>query len=191
MLLVVDNGSIYTEQLIRFLSKQKVEYEIRDIGKTSINDWTAALTEKYLTRFNSFILTGRKQNNRVMNKVNTEIIKHVISEKKQLLGICYGAEILNTAQSGTIKRHNERVYGEETVNVEKKNNICKNEISVFESHRWEISQLGKDLHCLASSKSCKYEIIKHNEHDIFGTQFHPEMTKDGQSLIESFLKIIH
>ena len=72
MLLIVDNGSIYTEQLIRFLSKQKVEYEIRDIGKTSINDWTAALTEKYLTRFNSFILTGRKQNNRVMNKVNTE-----------------------------------------------------------------------------------------------------------------------
>ena len=64
-------------------------------------------------------------------------------------------------------------------------------INVFESHRWEISQLGKELHCLASSKSCKYEIIKHDKHDIFGTQFHPEMSKDGQLLIESFLKIIH
>ena len=84
MLAVIDNGSIYTEQLIRFLSKQNVEYEICDIGKTSINDWTATLTEKYLTRFDSFILTGRKENNRVMNKVNTEIIKHTISQKKKI-----------------------------------------------------------------------------------------------------------
>tara|TARA_B100000029_G_C17293079_1_gene857734 strand:- start:189 stop:764 length:576 start_codon:yes stop_codon:yes gene_type:complete len=190
MILVVDNGSIYTAQLTNFLSEQKTEFEICDVGKTSINDWSASFTEKYLTRFGSFILTGRKENNRVMNKVNTEIIKHAISQKKQLLGICYGAEILNTSQSGTIKRHSERVYGDEVVNVEKQNKICKNEISVFESHRWEISQLGKDLHCLASSKSCKYEVIKHNEYDIFGTQFHPEMTKDGQSLIESFLNII-
>ena len=126
-----------------------------------------------------------------MNKVNSEIIKHVISEKNSLLGICYGAEILNQTQGGTIRPHKSRVLGEETVVVEKKNEICHDKISVFESHRWEISQLGKELHCLASSKSCKYEIIKHDKHDIFGTQFHPEMSKDGQLLIESFLKIIH
>ena len=126
-----------------------------------------------------------------MNKVNSEIIKHAISEKNSLLGICYGAEILNQTQGGTIRPHNSRVLGEETVIVEKKNEICHDKINVFESHRWEISQLGKELHCLASSKSCKYEIIKHDNHAIFGTQFHPEMSNDGQLLIESFLKIIH
>ena len=95
MLLVVDNGSIYTEHLIDFLSKQKAEYEIRIVGETSVRDWAEASTEKSLQRFDSFILTGRKENNRIMNKVNSEIIKHAISEKNSLLGICYGAEILN------------------------------------------------------------------------------------------------
>ena len=191
MLLVVDNGSIYTERLIDFLSKQEAEHEIRDIGGTSVSDWDKPSTERYLQRFDSFILTGRKENNRIMNRVNSEIIKHAISEKKSLLGICYGAEILNQTQGGTIKPRNNRVLGEETVVVEKKNEICQDEINVFESHKWEISQLGNELQCLASSKSCKYEVIKHNEHNIFGTQFHPEMSKDGQLLIESFLKLIH
>jgi len=189
LLLVVDNGSIYTKNLVNFLSKQKTEYEIRDVGKTSVRDWARDYTERYLQRFDSFILTGRKENNRIMNKANSEIIKHAISEKKQLLGICYGAEILNQTQNGTIKKYNKRVYGEEIVVVEKKNKICQNEINVFESHRWGISQLGKELHSLASSKSCKYEIVKHNELDIFGTQFHPEMSSDGQSMIQSFLSI--
>ena len=191
MLLVVDNGSIYTEHLIDFLSNQKAEYETRTVGETSVRDWAETSTEKYLQRFDSFILTGRKENSRIMNKVNSEIIKHAISEKNSLLGICYGAEILNQTQGGTIRPHNSRVLGEEMVVVEKKNEICQDKINVFESHRWEISQLGKELHCLASSKSCKYEIIKHDNHAIFGTQFHPEMSNDGQLLIESFLKIIH
>ena len=81
MLLVVDNGSIYTEHLIDFLSKQKVEYETRIVGETLVRDLAEASTEKYLQRFDSFILTGRKENNRIMNKVNSEIIKHAISEK--------------------------------------------------------------------------------------------------------------
>ena len=79
MLLVVDNGSIYTEHLIDFLSKQKAEYEIRIVGETSVRDWAEVSTEKYLQRFDSFILTGRKENNRIMNKVNSEIILSVSS----------------------------------------------------------------------------------------------------------------
>ena len=46
MLLVVDNGSIYTEHLIDFLSKQKAEYETRTVGETPVRDWAEASTEK-------------------------------------------------------------------------------------------------------------------------------------------------
>ena len=183
----MDNGSIYTKNLVNFLSKQEKEYEVLDVEKTAVGDLTKNSMERYLERFDSFILTGRKENNRIMNKTNSEIIKYAISEQRPLLGICYGAEILNQTQNGTIKKYNKRVYGEETVIVEKKNEICQNKINVFESHRWEISQLGKELHCLASSNSCKYEIIKHNSLNIFGTQFHPEMSIDGQNMIAAFL----
>ena len=142
-----------------------------------------------ILQFDSFILSGRIKNDKKMNVINSQIIKHVISEKKSLLGICYGAEILAITMGGTIKKSNKPVKGEETVLVEKENKICKNKIHVFESHRYEISQLGNHLHSLASSKSCKHEIVKHNNLNIYGTQFHPEMSSDGQSVIQAFLSI--
>jgi len=180
----VDNGSIYTKNLRDFLLEQNVKYEEHNIGNTQ-----NFLTPDQLQKFDSFILTGRRENNRILNAINSKIIKHTVSEKKQLLGICYGAEILTLTLGGTIKKSNKQVKGKETVIVEKKNKICQNEINVFESHRYEISQLGNQLHCLASSKSCKYEVIKHNEHNIFGTQFHPEMSSDGMSIIQAFLSL--
>jgi len=180
----VDNGSIYTKNLRDFLLEQNVKYEEHNAGNTQ-----NFLTPDQLQKFDSFILTGRRENNRILNAINSKIIKHTISEKKQLLGICYGAEILATTLGGTIKKSDEHVGGQETVVIEKENKICHGEIDVTESHNYEISQLGSHLHSLASSKSCKYEIVKHNNLNIFGTQFHPEMSSDGQSMIQSFLSI--
>ena len=42
---------------------------------------------------------------------------------------------------------------------------------------------------MAESVNCKNEIVKHKELYIFGTQFHPEMTRDGQIMIEKFTKL--
>ena len=180
MLLVVDNGSIYTKNLVNFLSEKKIKFISQKFDEVNLSD---------IQQFNSFILSGRRKNDRKINAVNSKIIKHAISEKKHLFGICYGAEILTQTLGGTIKKSSKQVKGDETVIVEKKNKICQNKIDVFESHRYEISQLGNQLHCLASSKSCKYEVIKHNEHNIFGTQFHPEMSSDGLSIIQAFLSL--
>ena len=121
--------------------------------------------------------------------MNSKIIKHAVSEKKPLLGICYGAEILAITLGGTIKKSVNPVRGDETVVIESKNEICNGEIGVTESHKYEISQLGTELHNLAGSKSCKREIVKHNSLNIFGTQFHPEMSTDGQNMIEAFLSL--
>ena len=176
----MDNGSIYTKNLVNFLSEKKIKFVSQKFDEVNPSD---------MQQFNSFILSGRRKNDKKINTVNSKIIKYTISEKKHLLGICYGAEILTQTLGGTIKKSSNQVKGEETVIVEKKNKICQNKIDVFESHRYEISQLGNQLHCLASSKSCKYEIIKHNEHNIFGTQFHPEMSSDGLSIIQAFLSL--
>ena len=56
-----------------------------------------------IQQFNSFILSGRRKSDRKINAVNSKIIKHAISEKKHLFGICYGAEILTQTLGGTIK----------------------------------------------------------------------------------------
>ena len=180
MLLVVDNGSIYTKNLIDFLSENKVKFIVSKFDEIDSLD---------KSEFDSLILSGRIKNSKNMNVINSQIIQNAISERKSLLGICYGAEILALTLGGTIKKSNKRVKGQETVIVEEENKICRGKINVFESHNYEISQLGSQLYSLASSQSCKYEIIKHNNLNIFGTQFHPEMSSDGQSIIKSFLSI--
>jgi len=116
----VDNGSIYTKNLRDFLLEQNVKYEEHDATNTQ-----NFLTPDQLQKFDSFILTGRRENNRTLNAINSKIIKYAISEKKQLLGICYGAEILTLTLGGTIKKSNKQVKGRETVIVEKKNKICQ------------------------------------------------------------------
>ena len=45
------------------------------------------------------------------------------------------------------------------------------------------------LTTIGKSNNCKYEIIQHKEKLIFGTQFHPEMTSDGNDLIEKFCSL--
>ena len=176
----MDNGSIYTKNLVNFLDRARGLVQHQKFDEIDLSD---------IGQFNSFILSGRRKNNQKMNAINSQIIKHTVSEKKSLLGICYGAEILALTLGGTIKKSPKSVKGEEIIVIEKENKLCQGKINAYESHNYEISQLGNYLQGLASSQSCKYEIVKHNNLNIFGTQFHPEMSDDGQSIIQNFLLV--
>ena len=177
MLLVVDNGSIYTQNLIDFLKEKKISFE-----KIPPNE----LELKSLEKYDSFILSGRRKNEKKINQINSKVIKHCIQNNKKLLGICYGAEILSLTLGGTIRKLESSLKGDEEISIQKENVLTNKKIKVFESHRFEISKLPDLLISLADSKNCKYEIIRYNGKFIFGTQFHPEMTLDGKDLIHKF-----
>ena len=176
----MDNGSVYTKNLIDFLSKIKTNF-------TSLS--YDALIPSQISEFDSYILSGRRSNNKKMNALNSKIIKHALSEKKPLLGICYGAEILALTLGGTIRKTSTLQKGEQEISVTKQNPLCSGKIRVFESHNYEVSRLNSSLSGIATSKNCFFELIQHNELKIFGTQFHPEMTPDGQSIIKAFVSI--
>jgi GMP synthase (glutamine-hydrolysing) len=177
MLLVVDNGSVYTENLLVLLDKKKIQFK----KQTPDN-----LNLEHLTKFDSFILSGRRKNEKKTNEINSKIIKHSIKYDKKLLGICYGAEILALTLGGTIRKIPHIQKGDENIRVHKKNMICNNDLHVFESHSFEISKLPSLLISLGESTNCKHEIIQYEKKPIFGTQFHPEMSTDGHNLIKKF-----
>ncbi|MEM3065581.1 MAG: gamma-glutamyl-gamma-aminobutyrate hydrolase family protein [Candidatus Nitrosotenuis sp.] len=178
MLLLVDNGSVFTKNIVDFLHRTEFVAETFDKILTSKMD-----------EYDSFILSGRRQNNQQMNAINSKIICHAISAGKPLLGICYGAEILALTTGGTIRKMSSAQKGEGTVTVIKENPLCSGTIRVYQSHSFEISQLGSSLVPLAYSASCKYEMVRYKDTKIFGTQFHPEMTQDGLLLIERFVSL--
>ena len=176
----MDNGSVYTKNLLEFLSNFTESYHTSTHDKIPLDE---------LHRYNSFILSGRRNNDSQMNAKNTAIIKHAISHKSSLLGICYGAEILALAAGGTIKKMPIIHKGEENVSILQKNPLCNGEILVFESHNYEISKLGNHMIPIGKSERCNNEIIWYRNSKIFGTQFHPEMSQDGHKIIEKFCNL--
>jgi len=52
LLLVVDNGSIYTKNLVNFLSEKKIKFVSQKFDEVNLSD---------MQQFNSFILSGRKK----------------------------------------------------------------------------------------------------------------------------------
>ena len=177
MLLVVDNGSIYTKNLTNFLSKRDILFEKQTPQLLDLSS---------LKNYDCFILSGRRKNEKKTNEINSKIIKYSIRNNVKLLGICYGAEILALALGGTIRKIPLFQKGSETIKILCNNPICSDSIQVFESHGFEISQLPDVLVALAESNNCQYEIIQYKKKPIFGTQFHPEMSQDGNNLIEKF-----
>ena len=173
----MDNGSIYTKNLTDFLTKKNILFKIQTPN---------TLDPNLLSKYDSFILSGRRKNEKKINEINSKIVNFSIKNNSKLLGICYGAEILALTLGGTIKKSSSLQKGDETVKVFENDLIQNDSLLVFESHSFEISKLPKELRSIGKSSNCKYEIIKHVSKPIFGTQFHPEMSLDGNNLIEKF-----
>jgi len=180
LLLVVDNGSIYTKNLTDFLSEKNISFELQ----------TPQLLELiFLKNYDSIILSGRRKNEKKINEINSKIISYSIKNNLKLLGICYGAEILALTLGGTIRKIKSLQKGNETITIIENNLISENELDVFESHSFEIAKLPNTLIPLAKSNNCEFELIQYENKPIFGTQFHPEMSLDGHKLIEKFCSL--
>ncbi|MFB5628284.1 MAG: glutamine amidotransferase, partial [Nitrosarchaeum sp.] len=90
---------------------------------------------------------------------------------------------------GTIRKLEYSQKGNEKVNIKRENPLFNSNLQVFESHGFEIAKLPDILLVIGESKNCKFEIIQYDKKPIFGTQFHPEMSVDGQRLIQKFCSI--
>jgi GMP synthase (glutamine-hydrolysing) len=180
LLLVVDNGSVYTKSILDFLNGTDVKFEYLRFDDVSLPS---------LTRYSSIILSGRRQNNAIMNAINSKLIKYSVDCQKPLLGICYGAEILALTLGGTIKKMKSVRHGIHEINVIKDNPLCRGKVNAFESHSYMVSKLDSSFRQIAKSKDCEFEIFQLDDQNIFGIQFHPEMSEDGRVLLGKFISI--
>lgn len=175
----MDNGSVYTQSLIEFLEKKKIQFERKTSHFFDLNS---------LKNYNSIILSGRRKNEKRINEINSKIINFSIETDTKLLGICYGAEILALTLGGTIRKTSPQ-KGDEIVKILKENSIFNDSLNVFESHSFEIAKLPKSLITLGKSNNCGHEIIQYENKHIYGTQFHPEMSQNGHNLLENFCNL--
>lgn len=178
--LVVDNLSPFTPDILACLDKLGVSHVYRKFSEVSGKD---------LTGCDRVILSGRRRNSREINAANSTIIRQCNNSGKPLLGICYGAEIIALTLGGSIRKMPSHVQGTTPVSLAKPNPLTgdKKSISVYESHGYCVARLPANFQTLASSQYCEYEIFSDDRKKIYGTQFHPEKSgSDGLALLQNF-----
>ena len=100
------------------------------------------------------------------------------------MGHCYGARTrrLEKEENGVVKV----IFNKEYPLVP-----LRRELTVYETHFYEMISTGEILENYASSNVCKIQATKHKEKLQFAVQFHPEIHEgnEGRIILENFIKL--
>ena len=124
--------------------------------------------------------------------------KAIFQKKIPILGICYGLQLIAKLFGGKIKTSKKkREFGraflfKKKVSLLTKNFFNNKKKSVWMSHEDAVIKLPKNFKLIASTKESRFTIIENINKNIYGVQFHPEVThtNNGKKLFENFLFLI-
>ncbi len=171
--------------------------KIRNLGAHSIivnSDITASeLREKGVV---GVIISGGPDSVYWENSlsVDTQIFEMGIP----ILGVCYGHNLIADYFGGTVEPAKVGEYGKVTLNITVPNTklfsikktIPKHSIA-WMTHGDEVSKLPNGFEVIASTKDCKIAAMQNAEKNIYGVQFHPELSHSefGVDMLENFVEI--
>lgn len=184
--LVVDNLSPYTGDIILCLNKLKASYTYKKFYENINHE---------ISTYKGVILSGRSKPSRHINVANFNLVLECRLQGTPLLGICYGAEIMALALGGTIRRMLNPVREMSNVSLSElpESNFFfqkHRSLYVYESHAYCIARMPDDFVSIATSRHCQKEIIVNLKRKMLGVQFHLEKSSDdGLVLLSGFLRL--
>ncbi|QCJ41797.1 type 1 glutamine amidotransferase [Bacillus sp. S3] len=118
-------------------------------------------------------------------------IREAIEQKKKVLGICLGAQLLAEILGGRVYPHTHQEIGwwpirlEADVQSQALFDGISESITAFQFHG-DTYDLPTEALRLASSRGCKNQAFSYEDH-VIGLQFHPEFTHEIISVFEQKL----
>ena len=182
MLLLINNLSDSITQLKNMLEDVNIDFQIKSY------DSNFSFKE-----FNSIIISGRNKYSKLTNKINSNLIKLAINDNLPILGICYGAEILALNLNCTLKRMTKPLNEIVKISINVPNPLTDpyDKLNMYCKRAFQIFRLSKEVNSYSSSVFSDNEIIKHVNYNMFGLQFHPELSGPiGKQIINNFINIV-
>ncbi|MFO7667976.1 MAG: gamma-glutamyl-gamma-aminobutyrate hydrolase family protein [Desulfobacterales bacterium] len=147
-------------------------------------------------KFSAIIVSG-SQKMVSSDEVESGLREFLKSNRRPLLGICYGHQALASVFGGLVKKDKQTHNGDEEIILIQKHKLFSGFPSYFkmaESHEEIVVNdraLASNFFVPAASASCLTESIIHRKYQLCGVQFHPERSGElGIKLLVNFLKMI-
>ncbi len=185
IILVVDYGSQYT-QLIARRVRENISY-CEVILPSSLDNY------KDFNDVIGIILSGGP--NSTVNNDEYDLPDSIFKFNLPILGICFGMQLICKKFGGIIKESSSREYGKAELEIIKENKIFENMnkfVEVWMSHGDSVTKISNDFDLIASTKTKSLSAIKMKNKEIYGIQFHPEVTHtlDDGKIIYNFVNKI-
>ena len=138
--------------------------------------------------FDGIILSGSPQGNDIVEH-HSRYFNWIKTFKKPVLGICAGHHIIGFLFGSQILRSVEPESGDFEIETVKQDLILQGlstNFRVKQMHNDSIT-LPEKFELLATSKTCKVQLMKHNHYPLYSSQFHPEFY--NIRLIQNFTRL--
>ncbi len=182
-ILILDFGSQYTQLIARAVREANVYCEIAPFHKEI----------EYTSDLKGIILSGSPFS---VNDPNAPMVDiKAMATHRNVLGICYGAQLTAKVFGGRVERSEKREYGR-AILQKKVEHTLLNEVpessQVWMSHGDSILELPANAEVLATTHSIPVAAFKlqvESCFDILGMQFHPEVyhSEFGKKIIHNYL----
>jgi GMP synthase (glutamine-hydrolysing) len=185
VIIIIDYGGQYVHRIWRSLKYLGTESRI--IGKlTSV--------EELLSYKPDGVILGGGPHSVYEDSDKLGDFKGILEAGLPLLGICLGHQLIAHAFGGEVRRGVSGEYAAVEIRVLDEDDLFRGldpKLTVWESHRDEVTRLPPDFIRLAESETCPIEAMKHDSRSIYGVQFHPEVnhTEKGSEILGNFIDV--
>ncbi len=186
MILILDFGSQYTQLIARRIRELKVYCEIHpfDVPLETVRRLAPE----------GIVLSGGPSSvyDADAPQPRPEVLQLVLEGSPPVLGVCYGANVINHALGGEIVRAKRKEFGPADVRILRMDPLLAlggRTTRVWMSHGDQMTRLPDDLETLAASENSPHAAFRHRAKPIYGLQFHPEVTHsvDGKEILRNFV----
>src|SRR5467141_3578785 len=149
-------------------------------------------------RPDALVMGGGPQSVRSPDKLTGELAdaaRLIRQAKLPMLCICVTHQLLATAFGGVTEAARKPEFGPVDISVIDDGQILEGlgpSFTAWESHNDEVVKPPEGFRVIAKSSNCAVEAMRHESRDIFGVQFHPEVshTTKGVDLFKNFLQVV-